>query len=102
VVEDLTVAGMVTVYDTEGNAIRLDHVDARDYLATGRYTMEPMTPEEAAAKAEADQAVREAAAAVMTAENDAAAIREAHPLDHDGDGKKGGSLPKAARGGKGG
>lgn len=64
---------MVTVYDLEGNAIRLDGVDARDYIATGRYTAEPL----GSAQAAADEAVRKVAAEVMTPENNPSAIREA-------------------------
>lgn len=87
-------AGMATVYDAEGNAIKLDYVDARDYLATGRYTAEPVDPETAAAKLKADEAARKSAAAVLTAENDPTSIRD--PLDHDGNGRKGGSRPRKA------
>ncbi len=67
----------VTVFDEDGNAIQLDHVDARDYLATGRYTSAPVDPAVAAARAAADEEVRKAAAKVMTAEKDGTAIREA-------------------------
>jgi len=72
-------ADLVTVFDADGNAIKLDHVDAREYLATGRYTAAPIDPEQAKALAEADEAVREAAAKVMTAEKDGVDIREALP-----------------------
>jgi len=88
-------AGPVTVYDAEGNAITLDHVDARDYLATGRYTSAPVDPEAAAAQAAADEAAREAAAKVMTAEKDGVAIHKAHP--HGGEAPKGGSKTRQAK-----
>ena len=87
-------AGMATVYDSDGNAIKLDHVDARDYLATGRYTSAPVDPAEVAAQEAADKAVRDAAAKIMTAEKDGTDIRGAHPLDHDGNGRKGGIKPR--------
>jgi len=81
-------ADFVTVFDADGNAIKLDHVDARDYLATGRYTSAPVDPAAAAAREEADKAVRESAAKVMTAEKDGVDIREASsPLAKKGGGK---------------
>ena len=72
-------ANFATVYDADGNAIELDHVDAREYLATGRYTSALADPAAIAAQADADAAVRKAAADVMTAEKDGVAIREASP-----------------------
>jgi len=72
-------ADLVTVFDAGGNAIKLDHVDAREYLATGRYTSAPVDPEEAAKQAAADEEVRASAAKVMTAEKDGVDIREAMP-----------------------
>lgn len=96
-VENLAVGTFATVYDAEGNAIQLDHVDAREYLATGRYTAALVDPAVAAEKAAADEAVRKAAAATMTADKDGTTIREAHPLDHDGGGRKGGSGPRQTK-----
>lgn len=84
-------ANFATVYDADGNAIKLDHVDARDYLATGRYTSAPADSVAVAAQAASDAAVRKAAAQVMIAEKDGVAIREASAP------AKGGGKPRSKK-----
>lgn len=78
-------ADFVTVYDLDGKELQLDHVDAREYLAAGLATAAPIDPDEAAAKAKADEEARKIAADVMTVDKDGVDIREASPKsDHEG------------------
>jgi len=58
----------VKVYDKQGKQSIVDFVDAREYMASGNYTMDNPNPDAPveAGDAAADQAVREQAAKAST------------------------------------